>query len=91
MTVFLQSLKSRVAKALTKPFSVTNGIDDTWSDITTKEFDVNAKAHYTLFQALNDDDISRVIYYKSHSHLVVTHKITSQSQESQNSSLAFPI
>ena len=45
MTVFLQSLESRVAKAVTKPFSVPAGIEDTWSDITTKEFDANAKAH----------------------------------------------
>jgi len=29
MTVFLQSLGSRVAKAITKPFSVPNGDEDT--------------------------------------------------------------
>jgi len=46
MTVFLQSLGSRVAKVVTKPFSVPSGDEDTWSDIATKEFDVNAKAHY---------------------------------------------
>ena len=59
MTVFLQSLRSRVAKAVTKPFSVPAGDEDTWSDIVTKKFDVNAKAHYTLLQVLNDDDIGR--------------------------------
>ena len=59
MTVFLQSLGSRVAKAVTKLFSVPIGDNDTWSDIFTKEFDANAKAHYALLQVLNDDDIAR--------------------------------
>jgi len=76
MTLFLQSLRSRVAKAVTKPISVPAGEEDTWSDIATKEFDANAKAHYALLQALNDDDIARVIHCKSAyeiwSHLVVT-------------------
>ena len=48
MTVFLQSLGSRVAKAVTKPFSAPLGHDDTWSDIATKEFDANARVHYAL-------------------------------------------
>ena len=65
MTVFLQSLGRRVAEAVTKPFSIPIGDEDTWSDIATKEFDANAKAHYALPQALNDDDIARVINYKS--------------------------
>ena len=39
MTVFLQSLGSRVAKVVTKPFSVPIGDEYTWSDIATKEFD----------------------------------------------------
>jgi len=46
--MFLQFLGSRVAKTVTKPFSVTVGDEDTWSDIATKEFDANAKAHYAL-------------------------------------------
>jgi len=82
MTVFLQSLRSRVAKAVTKLFSVPVGDEDTWSDIATKKFDANAKAHYVLLQALNDDDIARVIHCKSAyeiwSHLVVIHEGTSQ-------------
>jgi len=49
MTIFLQSLESRVAKVMTKPFSVPIGDEDTWSGIATKEFDENAKAHYILF------------------------------------------
>ena len=47
MTVFLQSLGIRVAKAMTKPFSVSIGDENTWSDIATKEFN-DAKAHYAL-------------------------------------------
>ena len=50
--------------------------------IATKKFDANAKAHYALLQALNDDDIARIIHCKSTyeiwSHLVVTHERTSQ-------------
>jgi len=64
MTIFLQSLGSRVVKAVIKPFSVPM-VMSTWSEIATKEFDANAKAHYALLQALNDDDIARVIHCKS--------------------------
>jgi len=67
---------------VTKPFSVPDGDEDTWSEIATKEFDANAKAYYALLHALNDDDISRVIHCKfTHeiwSHLVVMHEGTSQ-------------
>ena len=37
MIVFLQSLGSRVAKKVTKPFSVPDGDENTWSGIATKE------------------------------------------------------
>ena len=78
MTVFLQSLGSQVTKAVTKPFSAPLGDEDTWSDITTKEFDANARAHYALLQAFNDDDIAKVIDCKSSyeiwTHLLVTHE-----------------
>ena len=36
ITVFLQSLGSRVAKVVTKPFSVPPGDESTWSEIETK-------------------------------------------------------
>ena len=82
MIMFLQSIGSRVAKAVTKPFSVPAGDEDTWSDIATKEFDAKAKAHNILILALNEDDLVRVIHCKSAyeiwSHLVVTHEETSQ-------------
>ena len=35
-----------------KPFSAPDGDEDTWSEIATKKFDVNARAHYALLQAL---------------------------------------
>jgi len=82
ITIFLQSLGSRVAKVVTEPFSILVGDEDTWSDIATKKFDANTKAHYALLQALNDDDIAKVIHckfaYEIWSHLVVTYEGTSQ-------------
>ena len=65
MIIFLQTLRIRVAKVVTKLFSVSNGDEDTWSKITTKEFDANKKSHYALLQVLNDDDVARVIHCKS--------------------------
>ena len=53
MTVFLQFLGNRVAKAVTKPFSIPASDEDTWSDIATKEFDANCKG--TLCIASNID------------------------------------
>jgi len=32
---------------------------------TAKDYEANAKTQYALTQALNDDDLSRVINYKS--------------------------
>ena len=52
MIVFLQSLGSRIAKAVTKPFNVPIGDEETWSNIATKEFDAHTKAQYALLQAL---------------------------------------
>ena len=37
MNIFLQSLGTRVAKSLTKPYSEPVGWEDTWSDLTSKE------------------------------------------------------
>jgi len=65
MTIFLQFLGSRVAKVVTKLFTVPDSDEATWSEIVTKEFDANAKAHYAFLQALNDNDIARVIHCKS--------------------------
>ena len=80
--VFLQSLGCWVAKAVTKPYSASTGEEGTWSDLASMEYEANSKAQNALLQALNDDDIVRVIRRKSTheiwSHLVVTHEGTSQ-------------
>ena len=82
MNIFLQSLGSLVARSLTKPFSKLEGEEDTWSELTSKEFDANSKAQNALLLALNEDDLTRVIHCKSAfeiwQHLLVTHEGTSQ-------------
>ena len=91
--MFLQSLESRVAKTVTKSFSVPDVIEDIWSEFATKKFDANAKVHYALLQALNDDDVARVIHCKSAheicSHLVVTPEGTSQMKRDKINSCVF--
>jgi len=71
-----------IAKAITKPFVIPEGDEDTWSDITVKEFEANVKAHYSLLQTLNDNDISRAINFNSAydilCNLIVTNERTSQ-------------
>jgi len=80
MNIFLQSLGSLVAKSLTKPFSKPKGKENTWSDLTYKEFDANSKAQNALLLALNEDDLTWVIHcksaYKIWQHLLVTHEGT---------------
>jgi len=65
MNLFLKSLGVRVAKAITKEFIEPHDYEDTWSDATAKNYEANAKTQYALTLALNDDDLSRVINYKS--------------------------
>ena len=93
MTVFLQLLGSRIAKAITKPFMIPNGDEDTWSNIIVKEFEANTKAHYALLQALNDDDIFRVINYKLAyeiwNNIVFTNEGTSQVKKAKIDLLHF--
>ena len=48
MTTFLQSLGSRVAKAITKSFVVPDGDEEAWSDTTIKKFEANVMAYYAL-------------------------------------------
>jgi len=36
-----------------------------WLEIVSKAFETNVKATYALMQALNDDDLFRVINYES--------------------------
>ena len=65
MNLFLKSLGVRIVKAITKEFVEFHGNEDTWSEATVKDYEANAKAQYALTQALNDDDLSRVINCKS--------------------------
>ena len=94
MTIYLQSLDSRVTKAVTKSFSVPDGDEATWSDVATKEFNTNAKVYFVMLQALNDDDIVRVIHHckSAHGiwlHLFVTHEGTSQVKRAKIDILRF--
>ena len=61
----MQSLGSRIAKSLTKPYSAPVGEEDTWSDLTSKEVDANLKAQNAFLLALNEDDLTRIIHCKS--------------------------
>ena len=63
--IFLQSLRCWVAKAVTKPYSAPTGEEVTWSDLASKEYDANSMAQNALLLALNEDDMTRVIQYKS--------------------------
>jgi len=65
MALFLMSLGFRVAKAVTKEFIELYGDEDSWSETTAKNYEANAKALYLLTQALNDNDLSRVVNCKS--------------------------
>ena len=52
-----------------------------------KNYEANAKAQYVLTQALNDDDLSHVIFYKSAfevwNDLIITYERTSQVKRSK--------
>ena len=65
MTLFLKSLGFRVGKVVTIKIVEPHRDVDTWSKATTKDYEANAKAQYALTQALNDNDLSRVINCKS--------------------------
>ena len=60
MIVFLESLWSRVAKAISKQFVKSDDDENTRSEITIKEYVANAKVKYTLMHPLNNDDLLRV-------------------------------
>ena len=87
MTLFLKSLRFRVAKAVTKEFVEPHSDENTWSE------EANAKTQYALTQALNDDDLSRVINCKSvfevWNDLIITHEGTSQVKRSKIDVLHF--
>ena len=64
MALFLKSLGFRVAKAVTKKFIEPHDDEDTWSEATVKDYEVNAKAQYALTKVLNDNDLLCVINCK---------------------------
>ena len=87
MTVFLNFLGRRVAKAIAKPFLCPEGDENSWFKITVKKYNANFKAHYALLQALNDDDISRIINctcaHDTWQVLITTHEGTSQVKKAK--------
>ena len=77
MGVFLKSQSRDVFLAIG-----TNFVEPkVWDDTYTKAFEANAKATYALMQALNDDDLSRIINCVSAfdiwNTLITTHEGTS--------------
>jgi len=87
MNLFLKSLRVRVAKSITKEFSDPLTNENTWSEATAKDYEANAKAQYALTQALNKDDLSHIINYKSAYEVwnvhTFTHEGTSQVKRSK--------
>ena len=87
MNLFLKSLGVRVAKSITKEFIELHDDESTWSEATAKDYEANARAQYALTQALNEDDLSRIINCKSAYEvwnvLIVTHEGTSQVKRSK--------
>jgi len=84
MTLFLNSLGVR---GHYQGVCWTSRYEDTWSEVTTKDYEVNTKAQYALTQALNDDDLSCVVNckfaYEVWNNLIVTHEGTSQVKRSK--------
>ena len=68
-------------------FVCPKGDKDSCYEITLKEYIANSKAHYSLLQALNDDDVSRVINYTCTydiwQDLITTHEGTSQVKKAK--------
>ena len=58
MNLCLKSLGVRVARAITKEFIEPLTDEISWSEDTTKDYEANARAQYSLTQALNEDDLS---------------------------------
>jgi len=87
MIIFLQFLGSRVAKTISKLFVCPKGDEESQSKITVKKYEANSKAHYALLQALNYDDISRVINCTSSFDiwqvLITTHEGTTKVKKAK--------
>ena len=87
MTVFLQSLGSHVAKAITNLFLFPRVMRTHGKEITAMKFQDNAKARYALLKVLNDDDISRIINctsaYVLWKNLITTNEDTTQIKKAK--------
>ena len=85
MNLFLKSLGVRVARSITKEFIEPLTDESSWSEDTSKDYEANARAQYALTQALNEDDLARIINCKSAFEvwniLIVTHEGTSQVKD----------
>ena len=86
-TLFLKSLGFRVAKVVTKEYVKPHGDEDIWLETTAKDCEANTRVQYALTQALNNDDLSRVINwklaYKVWNNLIITHVGSSQVKRSK--------
>ena len=78
MSVFLKSLGRDVFLSIGKEFIEPKD----WDENLNKVYDANTKATYALMQALNDDDLLRIINcvsaYDIWNTLITTHEGTSQ-------------
>jgi len=78
MSVFLKSLGRDIFLAIGNEFKEPK----VWDDSFTIAFEANAKATYALMQALNDDDLGRIINcvsaFEIWKTLITTHEGTSQ-------------
>jgi len=83
MSVFLKSLGRDIHLAIENEFKEPEEFDDA----ALKAYEANAKTTYALMQALNDDDLSRIIYCKSSyeiwESLITTHEGTSQVKKAK--------
>ena len=83
MSVFLKSLGRDIHLAIENEFKDPKEFDEA----ALKAYEANAKATYALMQALNDDDLSRIIYCKSAyeiwNSLITTHEGTSQVKKAK--------
>jgi len=91
MTLFFKFLGVKVAKAITKEFVEPHRNQDTWSDTIAEDYEANAITQYALIQALNYNELSRVINYKSvyevWNDLNITHEGTLQVKRSKSNML----
>ena len=76
----MKSLGGDASIAIEKEFKEANHRTDPWPENISKAFDANAKPIYALLQALNDDDLFKVINCESvfeiWNTLITTHKGT---------------